>query len=373
MSQDLSFLQPAYEHEGPFASVVLETDHSPEDAAHAIDVRWRGLRSELESLGADADTLGALDEVVGTPSGIGGERGQLAVAAAGEVVLDERLFGQPSQTVARWERLPYVVPLLQALADQVPCLVVRVDSVGADIEVRGPWQRREVEVQGEDHPVHKTHRGGLTHHRIQQRVEDTVRHNAKLVAQRVDELVRMTGVELVMLAGESRARTEVTDELSGDSRGLVVDLDGGSRHADGQDVDDLVADVVREQARASAESLTATYREQLDKHRRGVAGLDPTVTALRQARVGTVLVEENVSDESSLWVGDDPLAIAHQPDVLEGLGIASKYRVPATSALARAAAGSGAGVGVVAAGTTSHRDGVGALLRYAHDPAGANA
>src|SRR5690606_13968752 len=65
----------------------------------------------------------------------------------------------------------------------------------------------------------------------------------------------------------------------------------------------------------------------------------------------------------------DPLAVAHQPEVLEALGVEEKHRVPATSALVRAAACSGPGLLPVDAGVTGHRDGVGATLRYVHEPA----
>lgn len=370
MSTNMAFLDPLYAYPGPYASVVLETGRAPEDAAEAIALRWRGLRDELAGNGTDEDTLAALDEVVGTPSGIGGEQGQLAVASAGTVVLDERLRAHPGPGVARWERLPYVTPLLRELTDQVPCLLVQVDSEGADLEVRGPSVTDTAkEVTGSDHPLHKVRKGGHSHRRLQQRVEDTVRDNARFVAGRVDDLVRRTGVDLVVLAGDPGARSSVTAELAPDTRNLVADLDSGSRHADGQDVDALVADVVRQHARSAAASLVATFRAELGQHRHGVAGLDATVEALRRAQADTVLVEDG-DDSDVLWVGDDPLALARQPEVLETLGVEVKYRVPATSALARAATRSGAGVRLVEAGATGHRDGVGAVLRYVPEPAG---
>lgn len=373
MTLDPTFLEPLYEHDGPYASVVLETDRSAEDAAHAIAVRWRGLRSSLASLGTDAETLSALDEVVGTPSGLSGELGQLVVATAGEVVLDERLYRHPGQGVARWERLPYVWPLLRALADQLPCLVVRVDGAGADIEVRAPGGTYGVEISGDDHPLHKSRKGGWSHRKIQQRVENTARDNVRQVASRVDDLVRKTGVDLILLAGEPRTRSELTNSLSGDAHGLVVDLEGGSRHADGGDVDGQVADVVRSRAHAKATSVAATYYEELSSNRNGVAGLSATLGALQRAQVATVLVEDAPSADAPVWVGADPLALAHQPQDLEALGIAEKYRVPASSALTRAAARSGAGIALADAGATAHRDGVGALLRYVHHPATAHA
>src|SRR5690606_24373247 len=116
MTVDLSFLKPLYDHDGPFATVLLETDRAAEDAAQAISLRWRGLREQLESLGADADTLAAMDAVVGSQGEGDGEQGQLVVATAGRVVLDERLLRHPDQTVARWEKLPYPMPALRDLA-----------------------------------------------------------------------------------------------------------------------------------------------------------------------------------------------------------------------------------------------------------------
>jgi hypothetical protein len=58
---ELTFLRPLYEHAGSFASVYLNTSGTgagPE--AHAVDVRWRDMRTEMAQAGADAATLGAL-------------------------------------------------------------------------------------------------------------------------------------------------------------------------------------------------------------------------------------------------------------------------------------------------------------------------
>lgn len=371
MPVDLSFLRPLYTHDGPFATVVLDTDRTVEDAQQAIALRWRGLREDLVAAGADDATLAALDDVVGMPSELAGERGQIAIAAAGSVVLDERAQTHPVTSVARWERLPYVLPLLTAMPDQTTCLVVRIDSVGADIELRGPARLDEEEVAGVDHPVNKVRHGGLSNRRIQQRAENTVQHNAKLVAERVDELARKTGVDLVVVAGESKVRKEFADELSGGTRDLVAELDTSGRPIDGQDVSAQVAGVVRQHSEDTVAEALGRYREEVGRGALGVAGLDATVERLRRAQVDTVLVEPHgpAASDMQLWAGTDPLAVARQPEVLEAWGAQAKYLVPASAALIRAATSSDAGLVLAEAGAAGHQDGVGALLRYAHEPA----
>lgn len=363
----LDFLGPVYARTGPYASVVLETNReAADDAAHAIELRWRGLRTDLASAGADEETLTALDAVVGRPSDEGGEQGQVVVAASGDVLLDERIYRHPGPSVARWAELPDVMPVLRSRAVQLSYLVVRVDSQGADVEVRGPARAYELEVAGDEHPLHKVGAGGWSHRRIQQRAENTARQNAKLVAEQVDELVDRTGAELVVLAGDPQARSNVVDELGKATRDLLVELDSGSRHPGADSVDAEVADVVAEHVRAKNHELLDTFRA--DSGTRAANGMDETVASLRESRVDTLFVEDdgtgNTDTGIRLWADrSDPLALGRRPGDLESMGVEDGYQVAAVPALIRAAAGSDARLALVEPGSVGG-DGIGALLRY---------
>lgn len=367
MVMSLDFLGPVYARRGPYASVVLETNReAADDAAHAIELRWRGLRTDLASAGADEPTLTALDAVVGRPSDEGGEQGQVVVAASGDVLLDERVFRHPGSSVARWAELPDVMPILRSRAVQLAYLVVRVDSQGADVEVRGPARAYELEVEGDEHPLHKVGAGGWSHRRIQQRVENTARQNAKLVAEQVDELTGRTGADLVVLAGDPQARATVVDELGKAARDLVVELDTGSRHPGAQSIDAEVADVVAEHVRGQDRELLDAFHAEGGE--RAAYGLDATVASLREARVDTLFVEDDgtggTDSGTRVWVDrSDPLALGRRPGDLESMGVEDGYQVAAVPAIVRAAAGSDARLALVEPGVIGG-DGIAALLRY---------
>jgi hypothetical protein len=53
---DLSFLRPLYERPGPdYVSVYADTSRDSENAARAVDLRWREISAGLSRDGADAD------------------------------------------------------------------------------------------------------------------------------------------------------------------------------------------------------------------------------------------------------------------------------------------------------------------------------
>jgi hypothetical protein len=369
MVMSLDFLKPVYARTGPYASVVLETNRDAvAEAAHAIELRWRGLRTDLASAGADEPTLTALDAVVGRPSDDGGEQGQVVVAASGDVLLDERVYRHPGPSVSHWGPIPDVMPVLRSRGTQLSYLVVRIDNRGADVEVRGPARDYDVDVEGAGHPLHKVREGGWSHRKIQQRAENTARQNAKLVAGKVDELVGRTHAGLVVLSGEPQAVSSLVDELGGGTRELVTELDSGSRHPGAEPVDAEVADVVAEHVRAHDDELLDRFRAERGGGGRAAYGLDATVASLRESRVDTLLVEDDGTRDGDsrirLWVDrSDPLALGRRPGGLESMGVEDGYQADAVPAIVRAATRSDARLALLDPGALGG-DGIGALLRY---------
>lgn len=367
MVMSLDFLEPVYARPGPYASVVLETGReAADDAVHAIELRWRGLRTDLASAGADEPTLTALDRVVGRPSDEGGEQGQVVVAASGDVLLDERVYRHPGPSTAHWGPLPDVMPVLRSRAVQLSYLVVLVDNRGAEVEARGPARDDDVEVEGDEHPLHKVGAGGWSHRRIQQRAENTARQNAKLVAEHVDELAGRTQAALVVVAGDPQARGNLLDELGKATRELVVELDTGSRHPGADPIDAEVAEVVADHIRAQDRELLDAVRTEGGE--RAAYGLDATLASLRESRVDTLLVEDDGTESTDsgirVWADpSDPLALGRRPGDLDSMGVEDGYQVAAVPAMVRAAAGSDARLALVDPGTLGG-DGIGALLRY---------
>lgn len=50
---DSERFRPLVTTRGPFASIDFEDSHDTQDAAAHLELRWRGLREQLEELGAE--------------------------------------------------------------------------------------------------------------------------------------------------------------------------------------------------------------------------------------------------------------------------------------------------------------------------------
>jgi hypothetical protein len=92
-------------------------------------------------------------------------------------------------------------------------------------------------------------------------------------------------------------------------------------------------------------------------------GLLPTVAALAEARVDTLLIADDQDDEWTVWVSDQPTQVACTPEDLQAQGVGEPVTGRWPDAAIRAALGSGASVRIVddSAGLA---DGIGSLLRW---------
>ncbi|MDQ2585699.1 hypothetical protein CKY47_17255 [Saccharothrix yanglingensis] len=365
---DMSSLGELIRERGPFASVYLDASHDTEDAAKAVELRWRGVRDDLARQGADEATLDALEAVALAP--VVGKGGRALIAAHGAVLLDRVMPRPPAATTARWSDLPHMLPLVGSLGPTVPHVVVLADRKGADVHgYDGQVGRRgEVaaeEVRGEEHPVHKVRGGGWSHLRMQHSVEETAKRNAALVAEAVDKLVAELNAELLVLGGELQARTAVRDELGARSRELLVEVEGASL-ADGADddaFDSAVQALVAEHQFNQENDLVERFATESGRDGGlAVQGLEPVVEALREAKVAALLVADPALGDRTVWAGDDPALLAVRRSELSGLGVERVEEHRADEVLPSAAVATGAQVLVT--DRASLFEGVGAILRH---------
>lgn len=376
---DLRFLVPLATRPGPYASVYLDLSHATEDADHQIALRWRALAEALAEQGCDDKTIAALgDAVTGGPPVVG-TAGRVLVASEGTVVLDRMLPAPPRREIARLAPLPHLAPLLAQAPATVPHLTVVADRLGADVTAYGESATpvAEDEITGTDHHVHKVPGGGWAHRRYQQRVEETWERNARQVVDRIDELVREIGAELVVLGGEVRARAALTDALPERLRAITVQTDTGGR-ADGAAVEPFTAEVhrlVRQRTLERHADVIADYATELAHGGRAAEGLAAVLRALRQAAVDTLLLVDDPSSDATLWIGPDPIQLATDPAELRALGVDEPEQDRVDAAVVRALVATGASLVVLddeafasevlgGAQVTPPRDGVGALLRH---------
>jgi Bacterial archaeo-eukaryotic release factor family 2 len=354
---DLSFLRPLYENPpdwpaNGYVSVYLDTTPK-ENAPNEVALRLRSAREALAAAGADEATLNAvlaasLDDV---PA-----RAHVLFAAGGAV----RLHGIVPQAPALGESSSYA-PLPRAagwLAQRPP----RTPHVRASVNREGgqvlavPGARPETqagreaamigltEVTGERWPVHKIAGGGWAEARFQRTVEETWAENAKRSAEAVAAAADRVKAAFVVLGGDVRERSMLVDQLPKVLRDNLVIVD--------REVE-LTAPVFdeaawAEEARRAANDTNARldeFRAQMDRppaERRAVAGLDATLTALRDGLVSDVLMAADPAWTATAWIGPGMADAATERARLTERGVTDPVQDLAAEALVRAAAGTGA-------------------------------
>lgn len=374
----------------PLATVVLDVTREGETGDQAVLTRWKDVRRTLESQGADAATLEALDDRVRAISRSAGQGGRVLVAARGEVLLDCALRNAPATDAALLARGTDVLALARVADEHVRYLLVTVDRSGADVVFRdsatapatGGSEGESLEgghdvltktgTGGRGHGSGQAGGGGRVPSSIETRVEDSWERNAEVVAAELERIVGERRPELVLLTGDVRARALVVDALGRAVRKSLVVIDGGSR-AEGVHTESLAAHVqtalsaYRDQRRGAA---VDHFRQVHGQDGGAITGRDDVLEVLRKGQVAELLVTEAVAGPPSslagkeLWVGNAPLQIGLTEQDVHDLGATAPHRVRADLALGQAALAQGAGITVVAPEDLALTDGVGALLRW---------
>lgn len=363
---DLSFLKTLYGRPGPFASVYADLTRTTEDASKAAELRWRALRADLEGRHAPAATLRAIEQTIDEEMLERRSEGLVIFAADGEVVYGARLPGPPAVPRATLAPLPDVLPYLAERGERFPHLLAVVDRRGGEIDCVGPdgWHRR-IGVRGdEDYPIRKTKAGDWNQSRFQRSSENVWKANAKKVAQEIDRAADRCQAEAVLIAGDTRARTAVLDEVSEAVLEHTVETDRNTTVDDpalGAELRRLLRLKTTERIMAVAER----FDRELANGQRAVAGLPATTEAARQGRVETLLLDGDPGSADRLWVGPDPSQVATSRDELrDEFGVPDPEPDRADAALVRAAAATDGELVVLPPDGPGPGLRVGAVLRY---------
>ncbi|QXJ20893.1 peptide chain release factor 1 [Actinomadura graeca] len=362
---DLAFLKTLYQRPGPYASVYADLTRTTEDASKAAELRWRALRADLEAQNAPEDTLRAIEQTIAAEMDLRASEGLVLFAADGEVVHTERLPGPPRMPQARVAPLPHVLPYLAERGERFPHLVAVVNRRGGAIDsVTASGEHHHVDVEGEDYPIRKTKAGDWNQPRFQRAAENVWKANAKQVAREIDRAAERCGAEAVVIAGDTRARTAVLEEVSESVLEHTVESD---RNIDMGDPD-LGAELSRVLELKTAERVMAVaerFDRELANGQRAVAGLPATVEAVRNGQVETLLLDDDPDSPARLWVGPEPSHVAATPDELrEEFGIDDPHEDRADAALVRAVAATDGNLVVLSSDGPNQGLHVGAVLRY---------
>ncbi|MEJ5946201.1 Vms1/Ankzf1 family peptidyl-tRNA hydrolase [Pseudokineococcus basanitobsidens] len=394
---DLQWLAPAFEAEGPLASVTLDISRSDASGEHEVELRWREVRRSLEEQGAPEQVLDLLADRATAPSGradTGDGSGRTVVAGTGGVVLDLVLPKAPAQDEGTWGSLPQVLPAVRAAAGATRYVLVATDRAGADLTVAvgaGVTTARpeggdavvgassdveETRTSGSDDDVlHKVPVGGVGEHTHERRVEDSWERDAAAVAKDVDDLVGRYKPHVVVLTGDDTAVSLVRERLGGAASAIAEVVQGGGR-ADGIRSDDFAQTLGELLARVQEGRLketTDSFEQARGQDADGTDGIDAVVTMLQRGQVQDVLLRDDPSSTWTLWVGPDPLQLASSREDLLEMGVSDPVEVRADAALLRAAVGGAAGLVLVPGARQDETDeleladGVGALLRWSDE------
>lgn len=392
---DLQWLAPAFEAEGPFASVTLDVSRTDASGEHEVELRWRELRRRLEEQGAPEDVLDVLAERAVAPSGrtdTGDGSGRVVVAGAGGVVLDLVLPTAPPQDEALWGAVPHVLPAVRAAAGATRYLLVATDRAGADLTVAvGSGVTTALPEGGDavvgssvaaveasessgadDNILHKVPVGGTGEYTRERRVEDSWQRDAAAVAKDVDDLVSRYKPHVVVLTGDENAVALVRERLGGAASAIAEVVQGGGR-AEGirsEDFAQTLGEVLAKVQEQRLREVMDSYAQARGKDADAADGLDAVVQMLQRGQVQDVLLRDDPSSTWTLWVGPDPMQLAGSREDLLEMGVQEPVEVRADAALVRAAVAGSAGL-VLVPGTRQDEtdelelgDGVGAILRW---------
>lgn len=275
----------------PFLTVSMPTPSHLDDARHRLEIRWKNARRSIDGSRWSDETLDELDELIaGLPHD--GGAGLVIVRSQDGATLVE-FTDEPVDEYVGESVAPRLAPVIEARQRAIPHLVVETDRAGADVHAfDGGRVLSSEQVDGDTEHIHRGHPGGWSQRRFQQRAENTWERNADDVAAAVEQLDRSVGAELVVVAGDVRARHLVLDSLAESVRGHTVLIEVGSPDGIADEVVRLLSDHVARQVRAVAERIR-------QRASAGTSTVDATevLAALDEGRVEHLLVHDDGSDQ----------------------------------------------------------------------------
>jgi peptide chain release factor subunit 1 len=352
--------------DGPFASVYFDDSHDTEDAAAQRELKWRGLREQLEEQGASAEIISDIERTILDGRPPVGRSGRGIVAGPRGVLLNEHLIRPAPSTVVRVSEVPYLVPIVEHGVQHIDYVTVAVDHAGADLTIHRGGRSEKETVDGGGYPVH--HAKGAENPGYgdpQLRSDEASRKNIRVVVDRIAALVDSSNIEVVFVIGEVSSRSDLLAELPERVSKLAVQLQAGARNSGNHDEEAAAAIHEEFLKRRLAVMDDAAQRFEAELGRESgmaVEGLHGVCAALRQGAVETLIIGE--IGDATVVAGDELLTIAPNENVLSEQGAAATRTLRADEALPMAAIATDASL-VRTDERISPRDGVAAVLRYA--------
>ena len=366
---DLHDLSDVLIADGPFVTVLVESESDVEKPADKYDLVWKDVTRQLIEEGVDGATVEAVTAAKGEHNQ-GNARLVVATTDDHQVRLAMSLRHAPRRPVVDLAPLPHLMPLIDELTQRVPHILVKADRAGATVEVWRDLGDRANAVEGNVDSgwgpdprgpskwQHAQHQNDLQKGWVGDIANDIVKTIALLAGE--------VQPELVIGVGDQRELTAIEEHLSGDLKTKWRTVEGG-RGEDGSEelVRQRVSDLLHQHTASKSLQQLEDYAQERGQDKRACDGVDDVVAALCKAQVQTLLVTTAAPQDRTLWFGPEANQIGLSQDDLAAMGVPMPSSGPMLDVLVRAAIGTGADVQLVPHQLEqAPRGGVGALLRY---------
>jgi hypothetical protein len=349
---------------GPFASVYVDVSRGMEDGHRVVELAAREACDLLLEQGAPSSVGDEIRALLTANLHLEAPVSRAIVATERGVLLDEVSRARTAQATATWAPLPDLGAWITDEDTRVPFLLALADHEGGQVSVyRSSRHSADIteSVGSPDVHEHKFGGGGWSHLRYQHVTENVWMRNATEVAAEIQRHAGR-GIEMIILAGDPHSRAQVLEALGDDVRPELVQLESGSRAADGGDealfheVDAVLTRHVTATKLADVHAL----RDRLGKGESVAIGIADIADALVRGQVDRLLIDVDRSREFSV----EP---SHHPGLSFGAVKDLPESIRADLALIAGAAVTAADVNVTRARTMNGAPAA-ALLRW-HQPA----
>ncbi|TFC88694.1 hypothetical protein [Cryobacterium sp. TMT3-29-2] len=371
-------LADLYRRAGSVSSAYVDVTQDAQNPRRTSSLRQRTLREALTEAGAPEIDIGTIIELIEEPPGVGGRMGRLMVVREGVVEFNEVLSGEPlGELLVSYGPVPALIPLLIHRPRDLNYVVAEVGRDGGEVtlyRLSRTHPLSKVRVKGDTEFLTKvgSEDDFLANGRYQHRTEEVWKRNEGQIAAAIDEVVRDSKAELLMLTGDVRARQLLVDQLSPTSREVLQVLPTNTRPG-GAAQEELEGDLNRHLAAILAQEEHDALERLGAGQGNGLSELDfaAVVRALQQHQVDVLmLAPDRMPGETLIALDREPWLAGSSADAL---GAGELGSVPAADALIRAAILTDARVMVVSPGELPAETSIAALLRWSTLPAPAEA
>jgi hypothetical protein len=335
-------LTEAVKRPGRWSTVYLDLSNDRENPEGLQESRRRFIRDRLTEHGASDLAAATVSDRLTEPTGLPSPFCRYMLVRDDQVEVEEAIPGTPAgNEVVEVGPVPLIAPLIRSGVEDFAYLVVQVSRDGGDIAVHRTgafFPESSSTMQGRTDTLHKFKGGGWAHLNMQEHVEEIWKQTQTELSAEIDRLVLEHRPRLMVVAGDIRARGLLLDALAERSRSIAVEYpkDTRSGGADPNALVEFTDQQISELLARDQHDVIDLLHTRLGQPRSAAGtGVRAVVDALRQAQAGTVLLDIDALDGTTLLALDDVPWVAESAE--DAISARVIGEVPAAEALIRAA------------------------------------